>query len=93
MSLPGAAASGERIDTLRAMRDELAGRLEVCSSDQNFAVMSRVLMDVLTQIESVEKSEPETKGTALDELAAKRSGKSPGGSDASRRVDSAGKAK
>ena len=93
MSLAGAATTGDKLETLRAMRDDLAGRMDDCTSDQNFAVMGRLLTDVLGQIEAAEKAGPEQKGTALDELAAKRNGKAPRGADASRKSHPAGKAK
>ena len=84
------AAAASRLDALRALRDDLAARMEVCSSDQNFAVMARVFTDVLSQIEA-ETGGVERKGTALDELAAKRTSKTPRGPDASRRAHPAGK--
>ena len=63
----------ERLEDLQALRADLKARLETCESDQNFAVMGRLLTDVVKQIEEIEKAVPSQKGTVLDELAKRRS--------------------
>jgi hypothetical protein len=71
MSLSDAVA-GTRLEALVALRDDLAARLEACSSDQNYATMGRLMADVLAQIDAVRAAKPESEGTALDELASRR---------------------
>lgn len=56
MTLSAAASSGDRLKALQVLRDELAGRMEACTSDQNYAVMGRLLADTLGQIAVVEKN-------------------------------------
>lgn len=82
----------DRLSMLRELRDDLAVRMDVCTSDQNFSVMARVLIDVLAQIEG-ETGEAAKGGTALDELAAKRKVKTKGTPESSRLTHPAGKAK
>lgn len=70
MGIIDAAADGSRLKALRALRDSLAARLERCTSDQNFAVMSRVLADVLVQIDELGGGvAPAKEETALDEFS------------------------
>lgn len=71
-ALSGAAGSGDRLTALRALRDRLAMDLDVCDSARDVAALSQRLMDVLAQIETIEKAQPAEKGTPLDELNARR---------------------
>lgn len=68
MSLASVAAKGDRIATLCALRDKLAGWIDVCDEPRDIAALSARLADVLTQIASVEPS----KTSKRDELARKR---------------------
>lgn len=43
-----------RLDDLKDLREGLLGRLDECSSDQNYAVLGRLLTDVVKQIEELE---------------------------------------
>lgn len=43
-----------RLDDLKNLREGLLGRLEECSSDQNYAVLGRLLADVVKQIEELD---------------------------------------
>ncbi|WP_294567595.1 hypothetical protein [uncultured Arthrobacter sp.] len=43
-----------RLDGLREMRDDLRTRMSKCDSDQNFAVMGRLLADTLKQIDELD---------------------------------------
>jgi len=43
-----------RIDDLKELRDGLQARMAVCTSDQNYAVMGRLLADVVKQIEELD---------------------------------------
>ena len=63
----------DRLDRLRALRDQLTGWLEENAADR--APLALRLTQVLAEIEACEKAAPETKGTVLDELKAKRSGR------------------
>ena len=74
MTLSEAAATGDRLRALRALRDSLAGDLDLCESLRDKASLSQRFMDVLSQIAEAEKAEPEKAGTALDELAKRRRG-------------------
>ena len=78
MALSEVAAGGDRLVTLRALRDRLALDLDGCESKRDVASLSQRLMDVLEQIEAAEKAQPETKGTALDEIARRRSERAKG---------------
>ena len=58
-----------RLDHLDAMRSDLQARMSVCESDQNFAVMGRLLTDVLKQIDELGGGEkPATKKTGLSDF-------------------------
>jgi hypothetical protein len=43
-----------RLDDLRDLRADLRSRMAECESDQNFAVMGRLLSDVLKQIDDLD---------------------------------------
>lgn len=75
MSLHEVAGQGNRLATLRTLRDSLAADLDGCESLRDKAALSQRLMDVLGQIDVIEKAEPEAKGSPLDELAKRRSGR------------------
>ncbi len=67
-----AAATGDRIQALTALRDRLAVDLDECRSARDVAALSQRLMDVLAQIETAQAAKPEAKGTPLDELKKRR---------------------
>lgn len=71
-------AGGVRLASLRALRDAIAGDLAACESMRDKSALYQRLMDVLSQIDAAEKSEPVKKGTPLDELTAKRAARSSG---------------
>jgi hypothetical protein len=71
--LAGIVNGGDRLTSLRALRDRLAAEIDVCGSSRDVAALSQRLMDVLTQIDEAEKAQPEEKGTVRDEVARKRS--------------------
>lgn len=66
-----------RLEDLRELRESLRERMRSCDSDQNFAVMGRLLADVVKQIDEIK---PASSGevTGLSEfekaLAERRSG-------------------
>lgn len=72
-SVHEAAATGDRLKALRALRDLLAVEIDTCSSARDIAALSRQFADVLAQIEKL--APPEQKGTPLDELAKRRAGR------------------
>ncbi len=66
-----------RIDQLSTLRDDLKERM-VEASDRDFTAMGRLLRDVLADLDDLAESKPEQKGTALDELRARRTARQPG---------------
>jgi len=66
--------TGGRLELLRGVRDNLAGRIEA-ASDRDVAGLVRQLTDVLSQIEALETAAAPVKGTPLDELRARRAGR------------------
>ena len=78
MKLVESAASGVRLDALRDLRDLLAKTITATDSARDVAALSRQLTDVLAQIEQAEADKPEQKGTALDELNARRAARESG---------------
>ena len=58
-----------RLDDLRLTRDGLVERMAECTSDQNYAVMGRLLLDVVKQIEEIEGAPAgEQKATGLSDF-------------------------
>jgi hypothetical protein len=82
VSLSAAAASGKTLETLQALRDDLAARMEVCTSDQNFAVLGRLLTDTLARISDLGGDEqpapPKTGLSRFEEKLRERSSASSG---------------
>ena len=69
--LTAAAASGDRVSTLAALRDLLADEIERSESSRDVAALSRQLTMVMGEI--AELAPPaEKKGTPLDELRERR---------------------
>ncbi|MCZ1070810.1 hypothetical protein [Rhodococcus sp. A5(2022)] len=66
-----AAASGDRLKALEALRDRLAREIEACESSRDVAALSRQLTDVLKQIEDLAPPAEEER-SPLDELAQRR---------------------
>lgn len=60
-SLASVAASGSRLDTLRALRDYLADALDQTASARDQAALSARLTDVLAQIEDLTPPEEESR--------------------------------
>lgn len=57
-----------RADDLGALRDDLKDRMAACTSDQNFAVMGRLLADVLKQIDELGDPAAEQRETGLSDF-------------------------
>ena len=54
-----------RLDDLRDLREGTLARMADCSSDQNYAILGRLLADVLKQIDELgggEQAEPKETG-------------------------------
>ena len=63
-----AADSGDRLETLKALRHLLAARLDKCESNRDVASMSKRLMDCIEEIEELEKKKDESEHDQLEEF-------------------------
>jgi hypothetical protein len=70
MSLSAAVASGDRVASLRALRDVLASNIEAAEAPRDVAPLARQLTLVLAELDAL--APPERKGTHLDQLADRR---------------------
>lgn len=58
-----------RLDDLRTLREDTVARMVQCQSDQNFAILGRLLVDVVKQIDELEGGEKgEPKETGLSDF-------------------------
>jgi uncharacterized protein HemX len=64
-------AAGNTLKSLEAMRDQIASDLDACNSMRDKASLYLRLADVIKSIDEVRPAE--TKGDAVDEIAARRS--------------------
>lgn len=69
--LSESAESGDRLATLRDLRDLLARQIEACESLRDLAALSGRLQAVLDQIAELEPKKAE--GDGIDEIAQRRS--------------------
>ena len=75
MGLLDAAASGDRLRTLEAMRDSIAAEIEAFDGSRAGGTTSALHGQMLKVLEEIAALSPtEKKGTPLDELAKRRSG-------------------
>lgn len=72
MKLASAAATGEEVQLLRALRDDLARKLDKCQSMRDYAALSLRLLDTAKRLSELEGGKPVGKSTVLDELAKRR---------------------
>jgi len=70
MNLADAAASGDRIAALQALRDKLAVELDACESSRDTAALAGRLQSVLADLDAV--GPPIASETPLDVLRARR---------------------
>lgn len=71
MSLSAAASSGDRVEALTALRDYLAGLIDVFDgAPKDIAPITKQLADVVRELD--ELAPAKRKGTPLDELASRR---------------------
>lgn len=54
MSIESTASKGDRLDTLRALRDRLAKKIDETESGRDIAALASRLTDVLIQIDALE---------------------------------------
>ena len=75
-----AAATGDRLAALQQLRAILAARIaKPRTAARDVAALSRQLTEVMVQIEAAtRKAAAKQKGTATDELAARRAARQPG---------------
>lgn len=52
-SIVDAAKSGNKLDTLTALRDSIAATIETCESGRDMAALSKRLMEVMDEIEEI----------------------------------------
>ncbi len=78
MGIPDEAVSGGELESLRALRDDLAVKLGECDSMRDYAALSLRFMDALRRISELEGAKPERVGTVLDELEKRRAGRKSG---------------
>ena len=57
-----------RLDDLLALREGLFARMGGCESDQNYAVMGRLLADVVKQIDELAPVSADAPATGLSEF-------------------------
>ena len=78
MSLVDAAATGERLKVLEALRDRLAREVDECASARDVSSLQKGLRETLLEIEDLRGASAEKPKTALDELMARREGRRTG---------------
>lgn len=76
MSLSESAQSGDRLRTLRELRDHLAVSIEGCDSLRDLASLSARLQSVLAEID--ELGSGEAGGDVVDEIARRRAARRSG---------------
>lgn len=74
--LTESASSGDRLATLRDLRDLLAQQIQSCDSLRDLAALSGRLQAVLDQIAELEPKQAE--GDGIDEIAKRRSARRAG---------------
>lgn len=70
--LVAAAASGDRVAALRALRDRLAREIDGCESSRDVAALAARFQTVVNELDAAKPAEG---GSFLDELANRRRGR------------------
>ncbi|MGO3147096.1 MAG: hypothetical protein ACTIJ6_05385 [Leucobacter sp.] len=78
MSLSDAAATGDEVQALEQLRDDLAMKLDACESLRDYAALSLRFMDTVKRITELKGEKPVSKGSVLDELSKRRSARGAG---------------
>ena len=64
---------GDRLESLKSLRDRLAEEIDQCTQARDTAALSNRLMDVLAQIDELDPAKPvEAKVNPIDEVAKRR---------------------
>jgi len=71
MSLSASSESGDRLATLRDLRDLLARNIEACESLRDLASLSGRLQSVLEEIAKID-GQSKDRGDGIDEIAQRR---------------------
>lgn len=82
MSLRESAASGDRVQALKDLRDILAKQITECESGRDLAALTARFQSVLTELAALAKDTGKA-GDPVDEIAARRAAR--GGSTARKR--------
>lgn len=82
--LSESAAAGDRLQTLRDLRDLLALQIEACDSLRDLASLSGRLQAVLDQIAEIEPKKAE--GDGIDQLAQRRAARRSSAAESSSRA-------
>jgi hypothetical protein len=78
-SLPTVAAHGDRLDTLRALRDRLAREIHQSGSARDVAALSRQLRETLAEVDRLgAKTTITQEDTTFDELSRRRADRGAG---------------
>ena len=88
MPLTASAETGDRLATLRDLRDLLARQIEACESMRDLAALSGRLQSVLEQIAELEPKKAE--GDGIDEIAKRRASRRPRAGKGSARANRSG---
>ena len=78
--------TGDRLGTLRALRDRIALQIDSTDSARDVAALAQRLMDVLEQIEHLD---PARRGDTVDEITARRDSRRRPGAAAPRATGTA----
>jgi hypothetical protein len=68
-NLIDAAKSGNKRDTLVALRDILAGTIQNCESGRDMASNSKRLMEVIAEIEAIDEAEAQKQQAAQQKIS------------------------
>jgi hypothetical protein len=82
------AATGDRLATLRDLRDILATQIQACDSLRDLASLSGRLQAVMDQIAELEPKKAE--GDGIDEIASRRAARRTGAAKGSSRTKRSG---
>ena len=72
-----ATRSNDRVRSLVALRDTLAGAIDTCDSLRDLATLARQLAEVLAQIDELTPEQAKA-GDPIDEIAARRAARGAG---------------
>lgn len=88
MALSESSASGDRLETLKDLRDLLALNIQGCDSLRDLASLSGRLQSVLEEISKLEV--PKEAGDGIDEIAKRRAARRAGAAKGADRTQRSG---